>query len=94
MTRTKTETLIAAMRILARDIHSGDGVANAAIVEAADRLVELKAECDALLAALKRIEAGEEMTGVFTYSETVLRYQGIARSAIAEASCEETTLER
>ena len=56
MTRTKTETLIAAMRILARDIHSGDCVANAAIVEAADRLEELKAECDALLVALTRID--------------------------------------
>ena len=32
------DTLIAAMRILARDIQSNDGVANAAIAEAADRL--------------------------------------------------------
>ena len=41
MTRkSSTETLIAAMRILARDIQSGDGVANAAIAEAADRLEE------------------------------------------------------
>lgn len=38
--RSATETLIAAMRILARDIQSGDGVANAAIAEAADRLEE------------------------------------------------------
>ena len=36
--RTDTATLIKAMRILARDIESGDGVANAAIAEAADRL--------------------------------------------------------
>lgn len=44
MTRkSSTETLIAAMRILARDIQSGDGVANAAIAEAADRLEELQA---------------------------------------------------
>ena len=41
MTRkSSTETLIAAMRVLARDIQSGDGVANAAIAEAADRLEE------------------------------------------------------
>jgi hypothetical protein len=41
----KTETLIlaAAMDILARDIQSGDGVANAAIAEAAERLRELHA---------------------------------------------------
>lgn len=32
------DTLIAAMRILARDIQSDDGVANSAIAEAADRL--------------------------------------------------------
>lgn len=42
MTRkSSTETLVAVMRILARDIQSGDGVANAAIAEAADRLEEL-----------------------------------------------------
>ena len=38
--RSSTSTLIAALRILARDIESGDGVANAAITEAADRLEE------------------------------------------------------
>lgn len=36
--KSSTPTLIAALRILARDIQSGDGVANAAIAEAADRL--------------------------------------------------------
>ena len=46
MRRAKTETIIAAMRILAEDIHSEDGVANAAIREAADRLQELAAEGD------------------------------------------------
>ena len=38
---TETKVLIEALRILARDIQSGDGVANAAIAEAADRLEEL-----------------------------------------------------
>lgn len=38
--RSSTSTLIVALRILARDIQSGDGVANAAIAEAADRLEE------------------------------------------------------
>lgn len=41
--KTSTETLIAAMRVLARDIQSGDGVANSAIAEAADRLAEQQA---------------------------------------------------
>ena len=37
---TTTETLVAAMRALANDIQSEDGVANAAIAEAAQRLEE------------------------------------------------------
>lgn len=40
MKRTDTTTLIDALRILAKDIDSGDGVANAAIAEAADRLAK------------------------------------------------------
>lgn len=42
--KSPTETIIKALRILARDIQSGDGVANAAIAEAADRLEEVTAE--------------------------------------------------
>jgi cell division protein FtsX len=38
--RSDTETLIKALEILARDIQSDDGVANAAIAEAAQRLKE------------------------------------------------------
>jgi hypothetical protein len=37
---TPIETLVAAMRTLANDIESEDGVANAAIAEAAQRLEE------------------------------------------------------
>lgn len=39
--RTSTPILISAMRILARDIVSDDGIANAAIMEGAERLEEL-----------------------------------------------------
>ena len=39
---SSTTTLIAAMRILAADIQSDDGVANLAIAEAADRMEELQ----------------------------------------------------
>ena len=35
---TETKTIIEALRVLARDIQSEDGVANIAIAEAADRL--------------------------------------------------------
>lgn len=40
--KTDTNTLIDALRILARDIHSEDGIANTAITEAADRLEKLQ----------------------------------------------------
>jgi len=42
--RSDTPTLIEALRILARDIESDDGVANAVIAEAADRLMALLVE--------------------------------------------------
>lgn len=48
MKRTDTETLISAMRALAECIKSDDGIFNAAIREAADRLEELQAENEKL----------------------------------------------
>lgn len=42
--KSSTETLIKAMYILSNDIYSEDGVANAAILEAAIRLEELYKE--------------------------------------------------
>ena len=54
-TRTDNATLAAAMWILSRDIQSADGVANAAIAEAAQRLEyqdkllrDISAECKPL----------------------------------------------
>lgn len=55
MKRTDTTTLAAAMDVLAREIQSGDGVANLAIQEAADRLRELErvaAKCQHALAVV------------------------------------------
>lgn len=46
--KTDTQTLTKAMRRLADDIQSDDGVANAAIAEAAERLAELERENAAL----------------------------------------------
>lgn len=46
--RTSDETLVAAMRVLARDIQCEDGVANAAISEAADRIESLVVEVKAM----------------------------------------------
>ena len=42
--KTPTKTLVAAMRQLAIDIESPDGVANAAILEAAERLEAIEAD--------------------------------------------------
>jgi hypothetical protein len=42
--RSSTETIIGAMKILSYDIYCEDGVATAAIAEAADRLEEIAAE--------------------------------------------------
>jgi hypothetical protein len=39
--RSSTETLIKALRVLAAGLHTGDGVAEAALLEAAGRLQEL-----------------------------------------------------
>ena len=44
------------------------------------------AERDELLAALQRIADGQEMSGVFTFADVVLRYQEIARAAIGRAT--------
>jgi hypothetical protein len=46
--RTDTQTLAKAMDILAEEIQRGDGVANAAIAEAAERLRELTKSNDRL----------------------------------------------
>ena len=50
--KTDTQTLARAMDILSRDIQSQDGIANAAIREAAERLRELDAKIDADLTRL------------------------------------------
>ena len=44
MRKSDTKTIIGAMRILSREIYCEDGVATAAIAEAADRLEELEAQ--------------------------------------------------
>ena len=56
MTRkTATPTLARAMHILSREIQSPDGVANAAIAEAAERLYELHTINGELLSTMTRV---------------------------------------
>jgi len=45
---SSSATLVSAMRILANDIQSDDGIANAAIAEAADRIEQLEANMERL----------------------------------------------
>lgn len=54
MTST-TETLIAAARALSRDIKSDDGVANAALVEIADRLEKLDGDVRHATACIREL---------------------------------------
>lgn len=62
MTRPSTTTLIAALRTLARGIQSDDGVANAVIAEAADRLEEQHRDFTVLLPAIEAMaEAAERL---------------------------------
>lgn len=50
--RVSTATIVSAMRILSTDIQSDDGVANAAIAEAADRLEELQRDIATVMWAI------------------------------------------
>lgn len=75
--KSSTDTLIAALRILSRDIYCEDGVATAAIAEAADRLEELRltdAERTAVEAAIKCADLyDEEMDGFSSGVSKTLR---------------------
>ena len=57
--KTDDATLIAALRILARDIQSGDSCANAALLEAAARLAELVEERRSITTLLGKVETLE-----------------------------------
>lgn len=73
--RSSTTTLISALRILARDIQSEDGVANAAIAEAADRLEELKRENAALREELEETKKAFAPTFVREMQDECLRLE-------------------
>jgi hypothetical protein len=82
--RTETETIIGALRVLAQDIQSGDGVANAAIAEAADRMEEL---CSELLFYRKLnknfVEAGRICAQIYIARNITLSENEVL-SALAE----------
>jgi len=82
--RSRTETIIGALRVLANDIQSGDGVANAAIAEAADRIEEL---CSELLfqkrLAEKYVGAGKICAKIYIARNISLSEKDVV-SALAE----------
>jgi len=55
--RSDTPTLIAAMEVLSREVACADGVANAAIAEAAERLRELSLLAVDLLGEVRHVTA-------------------------------------
>lgn len=57
MRRTDDATLASAMFALARDIQSGDGIANAAIHEAGERIQQLVLERKEILGFLRKMPA-------------------------------------
>ena len=52
--RSSTQTLVSALRVLAAGLHTGDGVAEAALLEAAGRLQELDQRLKDLNARIER----------------------------------------
>ena len=85
--RTRTPILIAAMRLLAQEIQSEDGVANAAIAEAADRLEELAhiAEGNSKLIAAQRA-LGESLRSQLIQAQQGLG-EGVARPHDTPEGC-------
>jgi len=59
--KSDTQTIISALRVLAQDIQSGDGVANAVIAEAADRLEELQTQLKESQDYADRLAAHKDM---------------------------------
>jgi hypothetical protein len=59
--KSSTETLITALRVLARDIESPDGIANAAISEAADRMEHQYRHIKCALKLLKHMEKTKDL---------------------------------
>lgn len=79
--RSDTKTIISALRTLAQDIQSGDGVANACCAEAADRLEEYhRALMEIVAKFVNSKDARDEFeSGVY---EGVLSCAAIANNAI------------
>lgn len=87
--RTNNKTLVEAMRVLSREIKSEDGIANAAIAEAADRIEELEARAvkreQQLLANHERAEdiIANREAAVYRLTQKVEKLSVALRDAIS-----------
>ena len=73
------------MRILSQDIQSDDGVANAAIAEAADRIDQIERELAEAKESIQRlIKAGDEMA-------KIVGQKGEPGLWVTELQCDEAT---
>ena len=79
---TDTVTLIAALRILARDIQSDDDVANSCIAEAADRIEQLDALATEVLRASHH--GDQHFIQCLTYSDPTTTRLRLAIVALAD----------
>jgi len=81
MKRTDDATLASAMFILANDIQSEDGVANAAIREAGERIQQLVLERKEIIGFLKKMPA---VNKTITVGMDKLSYGNKARQLVAK----------
>jgi hypothetical protein len=70
--RSSTEKLIKAMQILSSDIQSDDGVANAAIAEAAQRLEEQQERIKRLEEA-RTVAAANSLANMLSYEDAITK---------------------
>ena len=92
--RSSNKSIHDALRVLARDIQSEDGAANAAIAEAADRIAELGTENEQLHLENTKLKREIEDVKLVRYSieDALTRSQQEAASTQAELERENAAL--
>lgn len=79
--KTETLTLATAMDVLAREIQSGDGIANAAITEAAQRLRDQEQDSAKLRQEIRRLR--EDIDSLAYWSRSMTETRSTLRDRIA-----------
>lgn len=77
---TSTRTLVIALRLLVDDIQSMDGVPNAVVAEAADRVERLERQRDiALSICIDLVKYGQAEGNVSAYFDVVRQFEQLKR---------------